>query len=139
MTTHILRRGSHRAVLSGGILGVLSLPGHLFFDHHLSVLVAAFTLVLIAGVYLGYAFHDGRPKIIAIEGAIASAFVVAALYAVVRQPWALPLAFAAHGIWDALHHRHVGTEMPRWYIPFCAIYDWITAAGLAAIWLLGTG
>ena len=132
-------RRVRRAVASGGVLGVASLPGHLFLDHTTSVLIAALTLVLIAGVYLGYAFSDGRVKIIAMEGTVAALFTGAAFYAVTTQPWAVPVAYVAHGAWDVLHHRHVGTTMPRWYVPFCAIYDWVTAAGLTAIWLTQLG
>jgi len=43
-------------------------------------------------------------------------------------------ALALHGLWDLLHHRLIDTEIPRWYIPFCAIVDWVMAASLFIIW-----
>ena len=124
-----------RPLLSGGILGIASLPAYLMLQHVNSILLAALILVLIAGVYLGYAFSDGRWKIIATEGVVASVFLGAAFIGVSGWQWAIPIAFALHGLWDAAHHSRVGTIMPHWYIPFCAVYDWATAAGLCLIWL----
>ncbi len=46
--------------LTGSALAVLSLPLHLVLPAETSVLLAALTLALIAGVYLGFAFVDGR-------------------------------------------------------------------------------
>jgi hypothetical protein len=32
------------------------------------------------------------------------------------------------------HRERVPTRMPRWYVPFCAVFDWVYAAGLLGIW-----
>lgn len=50
--------------------------------------------------------------------------------------WAIPLACVLHGAWDVAHHRLVDTAMPRWNIPFCAVFDGVFAAGLVAAWAL---
>ena len=127
MATHPLFTGSG--------LAVLSLPLHLLLPAPTSVLLAALTLAFIAGVYLGFAFIDGRLWVITTELVIALAFTAAALAAALSWPAWVAVGIAAHGLWDWAHHRErVPTRMPRWYVPFCAIYDWVYAAGLRSIW-----
>jgi hypothetical protein len=122
-------------LLTGSGLAVLSLPVHLVLPAETSVLVASLTLGLIAGVYLGFAFVDGRISIMFTELFVALAFTAAALAAVLSWPAWVAVAWAAHGLWDWAHHRErVPTRMPRWYVPFCAVYDLIYAAGLLGIW-----
>ena len=121
--------------LTGSGLAVLSLPLHLVLPAETSVLLAALTLALIAGVYLGFAFIDGRLSVMVIELSVALAFAGAALAAAMSWPGWVAVAWAAHGLWDWAHHRErVPTRMPRWYVPFCAVYDWVYAAGLLGIW-----
>lgn len=39
------------------------------------------------------------------------------------------LGLIVHAGWDVLHHNSgFGAEVPRWYIPFCVVFD--IAAGL---------
>jgi hypothetical protein len=121
--------------LTGSGLAVLSLPVHLVLPAETSVLLAALTLALIAGVYLGFAFVDGRLPVMATELLVALAFTGAALAAAMSWPAWVAVGFAAHGLWDWAHHQErVPTRMPRWYVPFCAVYDWVYAAGLLGIW-----
>lgn len=58
---------SRLPVRSGVVLGFVSLPVHFFLSLEHSYQLAVLTLVLISGVYLGYAFKDGRPRVIATE------------------------------------------------------------------------
>ena len=121
--------------LTGSGLAVLSLPLHLVLPAQTSVLLAALTLSLIAGVYLGFAFVDGRLSVMTTELVVALAFTGAALAAAISWPAWIAAALAAHSLWDWAHHQErVPTRMPRWYVPFCAIYDWVYAAGLLGIW-----
>ncbi|MGH1413593.1 MAG: DUF6010 family protein [Pelagimonas sp.] len=119
---------------SGFLLGVLPLPLHLVLPLRLSYELAAITLVLIAGVYIGYAFKDGRTKTIVVEFTTALAFAAAAWIGLNGYPFVIAAALAAHGLWDLLHHNLIETEIPRWYISFCVICDWIMAVGLLLIW-----
>jgi hypothetical protein len=97
--------------------------------------LAALTLALIAGVYLGFAFNDGRLSVMFTELFVALGFTSVALAGVISWPAWTAIAIAMHGLWDWTHHREsVPTQMPRWYVPFCAVYDWIYAAGLLGIW-----
>ena len=66
-------------LLTGSGLAVLSLPLHLVIPAETSVLLASLTLALIAGVYLGFAFSDGRLPVMLTELFVALAFTAAAL------------------------------------------------------------
>lgn len=126
----------HHAGRIGGLLALLSLPVHIVLSTVVSRQLAAVTLALIAGIYVGFAVQDGRARIITTEALVAAGFATSAFVGLWVTAWAIPTAFALHGIWDVAHHRHVTTRMPRWYVPFCAVYDWVFVAGLSAIWLL---
>ena len=116
-------------------LAVLSLPLHLVVPAETSVVLASLTLALIAGVYLGFAFSDGRLSVMLTELFVALAFTAAALAGAMSWPVWIAVALGAHGLWDWAHHRErVPTHMPRWYVPFCAVFDWVYAAGLLGIW-----
>lgn len=125
-----------RAGRLGAVLALASLPAHLLLPPTISHQLATLVLALMAGVYLGFAVQDGRARVLVIEGLVASAFVAAALLGLWVSAWAVPAAYVLHGFWDLAHHRHVSTAMPAWYVPFCAVFDWVFAAGLVANWLI---
>jgi hypothetical protein len=54
-------------LLTGSGLAVLSLPLHVVVPAETSVVLASLTLALIAGVYLGFAFSDGRLSVMLTE------------------------------------------------------------------------
>src|SRR5262249_32050498 len=64
---------------TGGIFALLSLPSHSLLPVEQSQQVAAVVMGVIAGVYLGYAFQDGRRGVILLESAVAIAFSTLAL------------------------------------------------------------
>lgn len=119
----------------GGWLALATLPLHALLPQRLSVVLAALMLAAIGAIYVGFALRDGRTRAMATEIIVAALFLGAAAIGLTVDPWVIPAAYFAHGLWDAAHHRHVDTAMPRWYIPFCALYDWVFAAGLTLIWL----
>jgi hypothetical protein len=127
---------SRRWPIIGVIAAIASLPVHLFIGDEASLLLAALALNMIGAIYIGFALADGRPAILRTEIFVGSLFGVLAFCAVMWSQWLVVVAFAAHGLWDFAHHRHVDTTIPRWYIPFCAVYDWVFAAGLTAIWIM---
>src|SRR3954451_214210 len=110
--THVM---ATHPLLTGSGLAVLTLPLHLALPAQTSVLLTALTLALIAGVYLGFAFVDGRLSVMTTELVVALAFTGAALAAAISWPIWIAAALAAHGLWDWAHHRErVPTRMPRW-------------------------
>ena len=127
--------GKHPASI-GAALAVISLPVHFLLSANISHQIAAVALALIAGVYVGFAVQDGRPRILVAEGLVALAFFAAALAGLIVSHWVIPLAYLMHGLWDLAHHRRVKTSMPAWDVPLCAVYDWVFAAGLTTAWIL---
>lgn len=108
---------------------------HLFFGRDVSILVAAMLMAMIASVYVGFAIIDGRASTIAVEAVMAMAFGFAALGGVLVTPWFLVAALVGHAAWDTLHHRPgLLAATPRWYVPYCAVYDGVAALGLALLW-----
>ena len=121
---------------SWSLIGLISLLPHAFVADSISHLLAAGILILIAGVYLGFAFNDGRMSRILIEATVAVGFLIFSIWAVLASPILLPIGYLAHAVWDWLHHTPLfEVEMPRWYVPACVIVDVIVGLGLWVIWL----
>ena len=93
--------------------------------------VYALGLVVIAGIYVGFAVADGRAKVIAVESGVAFAFVVVAAAAVTGSPWLLVAGMAGHGLKDLWQHRSHFVANTRWWPPFCMVVDWVVAAIIA--------
>src|SRR5947209_8640341 len=70
---------------------------------------------------------SGRPKVIAVESAIAAAFVVTAAVAVTTSGWLLVVGLTGHGLKDAWQQHTQFVVDTRWWPPFCATVDWVAA------------
>jgi len=97
----------------------------------------ALYISLIAAVYIGFAVADGRPKVIAVEAAVASGFFLIAAISVTATAWLLVLAYAGHGVKDYWQHRRQFVVNTRWWPPFCAAVDWLVALVLVVEILAG--
>jgi hypothetical protein len=117
-------------VLWGLVFGVLQAASPLGFWWLNASTVYALSIALIAAVYIGFAVADGRPKVIAVEAAVAGAFVVIAAVGVTSTAWLLVVGFAGHGLKDAWQERSHFVANTRWWPPFCAAVDWLVAAVL---------
>jgi len=99
--------------------------------------LSSFLLVMIGSAYFGFALssHSKRARII--EIIVASAFVLIAIYGLWVSPWILIAGLFLHGVWDLAHHNNVFNlaEIPKWYVPFCASYDWAMAIYLAIVYM----
>ncbi len=85
-------------------------------------------LIIIALIYLGFAYFDGEGKnwIVEILGVVVFSIISVGSWQL--SPKFLALGFFAHGIWDAFHHpKLLQTKVWTWYPPFCLIYDWLIA------------
>ncbi|WP_370337581.1 hypothetical protein [Parvularcula marina] len=123
-------------ILGSAVIG-LTLPVHFLVPEPLSVQIAAITLALIAGAYIGFAAADGSLKALIVELAGASVFGLAALAGLVWNPLAIPLGIMVHGLWDFAHHNNrFGASIPQWYIPFCVWIDFAVGGVLLALYLL---
>ena len=94
-------------------------------------------LAFIAAVYLGFAVADGRRRVIAVEVAVLSAFVLIAAVAITGSPWLIVVGLAGHGFKDLWQHRTQFVATTRWWPSFCAAVDWVAALLVAVAIIAG--
>jgi hypothetical protein len=119
------------AVAWGIVVGAVQASTPLVFWWLDPATVYALGLAAIAFVYVGFAVADGRVRIVAVECAVALAFVAVAAAGVTGPAWLLAAGLAAHGIKDAWQQRSRFVSGTRWWPPFCAAVDWVVAAIIA--------
>ncbi len=124
-------RGLRTPLMWGVIVGVLQAASPLAFWWLDTRVVYALGLAVIAAVYIGFAVADGRAFVIAVESAVATAFVVVAAAAITGSPWLLVVGLAGHGLKDLWQHRRQFVANTRWWPPFCLVVDWVVAAIIA--------
>ena|SRR5437764_18087 len=91
-------------------------------------------LIVIASFYVLFAVMGGSMQAAAIETAVMSAFVLAAVVGFKFSPWIVVAGLALHGIFDLFHDVVIANPgKPSWWAPFCLAYDVGAAACLA--WL----
>src|SRR5690242_8410260 len=93
-------RSERIPVAWGVVFGVVQAASPFAFFWLDSATVYALGLALIAAVYLGFAVADGRRRVLALETAVASAFVVLAAAAVPGSAWLIVIGLAGHGLKD---------------------------------------
>lgn len=120
----------------GAALFLLFAPVHLLVPQDVSVAIAAVTLALIGGAYIGFGAVSQSRTAFWLELSGAALFGAAAILGLLWHPMALPAGLIAHALWDLLHHNGLfGTSVPRWYIPFCVVFDLLAAAFLFFLYL----
>ena len=119
---------SRPAVLWGIAVGLLQAATPLAFWWLDGATVYALGLAVIAAVYIGFAVADGRPKVIAVESGVTSAFVIVAAAAITGSPWLLVAGYVGHGLKDLWQHRSHFVANTRWWPPFCMVVDFVVAA-----------
>jgi len=88
----------------------------------------AILLAVLAGLMIGFALADGRPKKIVIELAVAAGFVALTLLGMWKWTWLIPAGFVAHGLWCLVHHySFIGARIRSWFSPLCALYSLVIA------------
>lgn len=125
-------------VLWGVVLGGIQVASPVAFWWLPPATVYAIGLAFIATVYVGFAVADGRPKVVAVETVVATAFVAAAAAGVTGPAWILVAGFFAHGVKDAWQHHTGFVGTTRWWPPFCAAVDWVVALVLLVGIVAGT-
>jgi hypothetical protein len=128
---------SRRVLVWGVSVGALQAASPLALAWLEPTTVHAIGLAVIAAIYIGFAVADGRPKVIAVETAVAALFVVVAALAVTGPAWLLVLGLAGHGAKDLWQHRSGFVAGTRWWPPFCAVVDFTVAPVLAVLILTG--
>jgi hypothetical protein len=131
-TTATGRVGSLRTPMAWGVAwGCLQAASPLAFFWLSDTTVYALGLTLIAAIYIGFAVADGRPHVVAVETAVAAAFVVVAAAAVTGPAWLVVAGLAGHGLKDLWQHHTRFVANTRWWPPFCATVDFVAATLIA--------
>jgi hypothetical protein len=120
----------------GGVLAAAFVLAITVADERTGTEIAALVLTVVYSIYIGVALTRGRGPDMAVEGIFAAGGLVLVGLGLWQRPEWLAAGFALHGGWDLLHHRHhhvLGVRgIPVWYVPACAIYDWMAALGVLA-------
>lgn len=128
--------GPSGAAAGLGLALATVVPVALFLSKLAGLQFLAVMLGFVGAVYFGFAIADGRVRSLVVEVPVAGVFLAlgaGALWA--DSPLLLAAAYAAHGVWDVVHHpRAVTTPVRSWYPPFCVVYDVVIAAFILA-WL----
>jgi hypothetical protein len=124
---------SARAAALIGIAGaivtvvVADLPG-------IGLALGCASTAVLYGVYPTFSLGWGTTSERLVEWAFLAVGVASIVLAILVDPRWLAFGWAAHGAWDALHHRdhHVlGLRgIPLWYIQSCVIWDVLAGVGL---------
>lgn len=94
-------------------------------------------LIVIASYYVLFAAMSGSIRTVALESALMTVFVIAAVAGFKGSAWIVVGGLAAHGVQDAVHgHIIANTGVPAWWPAWCLAYD-VGAAGVL-VWLLAT-
>jgi hypothetical protein len=133
----LVGRSLRAAVLWGIVFGAIQAAAPLGFWWLDPATVYALSLTLIASVYIGFAVADGRPRVITVEAGIAAAFVVVAAAGVTGPAWLLVVGLTGHGFKDLWQHRRHFVANTRWWPPFCLVVDWVAAAILVVLLVVG--
>lgn len=130
-------RDLRRPMLAGVVVGVLQALTPFGFWWLPAATVYAMGVAVIAAVYIGLSVADGRPKVIAVETAVATLFLVVAAAGITGSTWLLVAALAGHGVKDSWQHRAQFVANTQWWPPFCAVVDAVVAVVLAVAILAG--
>lgn len=97
----------------------------------------AVLLGFVGAIYFGFAVADGRVTVLLVEFSVSGVFLAAGAVALwADSPVILAMGYAAHAVWDCVHHpRAVSTPVRNWYPPFCVAFD-VVAAAFILVWLV---
>lgn len=129
-------------ILVGLGAAFLTILLHSFLSETKGLELSSFLLVLIGSVYYGFAVLSHDKAAVAFEATVASLFVMMGIAGLWVSPWILIAGLFLHGFWDIFHHNKISKnsalplfDIPKWYIPFCAAYDWTMAIYLTFLYL----
>ena len=90
-------------------------------------------LVIVASYYILFAILGDSSKALVGETAIATIFIVLALFGALRFPLLVGIGIAAHGLFDLVHHVVIENPgLPPWWPAFCMSVDI-----LLGLWVIG--
>lgn len=100
----------------------------------IGLLLGCISVAILYSVYPAFSLAWGTGRERLIEWGFLAVGIASIVLALAVDPRWLALGWAAHGTWDALHHRDhhvVGLRgIPLWYIQTCLVWDVPAAIGL---------
>jgi hypothetical protein len=91
-------------------------------------------LAVIATYYILFAVMGSSMAAVAIESAVACAFVALAVIGFRKNPWMVAAALAGHGVFDFAHQLLIENPgVPTWWPGFCLSFDIIAGSFLAVL------
>jgi hypothetical protein len=116
-----------------GVLGAI-LTVKLAGLPNVGLLLGCISVAVLYSVYPFFSLAWGTARERLIEWTFLILGIASIVLALTIDPRWLALGWAAHGIWDSLHHRDhhvVGLRgIPLWYIQTCLVWDVPAAIGL---------
>lgn len=95
-------------------------------------------MVVVALVYVLFAFMAAPPAPVWHEVIAASLFIATAIFGFRKNLWLVVMALVGHGLFDLVHFQAItNSAVPAWWPGFCGSIDLVLGAALAA--LLGSG
>ena len=92
--------------------------------------------MVVAAYYVLFAAMGASTDTLALELAVAAAFVIAAVVGFRSSLWVVVAALAAHGVFDLFHGAVIHNPgVPSWWPAFCSAYDVTAALYLAGLLL----
>jgi 4-amino-4-deoxy-L-arabinose transferase-like glycosyltransferase len=96
----------NRPAAIGAVLALAAVPLPLYLSKTHSEEFAAVFLAAACAVYIGFGLQKGNQSQMATEILAGAGFFAAALAGLWVSAWIVPIALAAHGIWDYAHHQN---------------------------------
>ena len=91
-------------------------------------------LAVIATYYILFAVMGSSMPALAIESAVACAFLALAVVGFRKNLWVVAAALAGHGVFDFVHQLFVQNPgVPTWWPGFCLSFDVIAGGFLAVL------
>ena len=75
--------------------------------------------------------------VLVVESCVTTVFVLLGAAGITGPLWLLVVGYAGHGVKDLWQHRSDFVANTRWWPPFCLVVDWVVAAVLVLLVVLG--
>jgi hypothetical protein len=93
-------------------------------------------LIVIGSYYVLFAAMAASRRTLVVESAVATIFLLFAVFGFKRNLWFVVVALVGHGMFDFVHHFLIDNPgVPRWWPGFCLAFDALLGVFLA-VWLI---
>jgi hypothetical protein len=134
----VMKNEKNIGLMIGFVLALVTIGISLLFSKSRALDFFTIFLTGIVAAYAGFAFSGGRKQDILIEIPHLVLYLVLIFFSIWGMPYLLVVGYFWHGIWDLIHHPKISivkTNVPKWYIYGCALYDWVIAVFIL-VWLI---